>query len=48
MTQVFGCMDITSKNAVKCSTKWCKLRACCTLETEGEDRFHSCADHLDE
>jgi len=48
VTHVFSCNEMNSTNAVKCSTKWCKLRACCTLETEGDDPFHSCADHLDE
>jgi len=47
MTQVFGCMDIKSKNAIKCSKKKCGLHAICTLESEGEAPWYYCVDCLE-
>ena len=47
MTQVFGCMDIKSKNAIKCSKKKCGLHAICALESEGEAPWYDCLDCLD-
>lgn len=48
ITNVFNCFEIKSMTAIQCSTQGCNLRACCTLETEGEPPFNSCADCLDE
>lgn len=47
MTTIFGCMEIKSTNATKCSNKDCGLHAICMLETEGEAPWYDCADCLD-
>ena len=47
VTHVFGCMDIKSKNALKCSNKNCDLHAICMMESEGEAPWNYCADCID-